>query len=452
MSFKVKKLAILSVGVVFIFIVATYIAIEKSNEALQATLQSEIQQDNKKVLEHLINIQQTLKKTATALAQDKEVISALNVVSSYQDKDDYLSIIFDVEKEALIEHLKRYFVSDSFFEVVLYDNKQELVATKKYHSSLGRTGFITYKDGERYFKSENDLVKLQENKKVSFECKEGLSINYTDGYYTMCESQVVRFGDAKIGKVAVIYYFGTKELERFQKNLTYPVSFIQQKVTTEQFDITPIDEDFNLFLKHHIDESYIEEQQKRRTAFTFVVVFLVILTIFLFLLYRHNELAKYQKALEDTNKKLKEEQERLANILEGTNAGTWEWNIQTGETIFNQRWAQMLGYTLDELEPISIDTWMKYAHPDDLEKSNRLIQKHIEGKSDFYECESRMKHKDGSWIWVLDRGKISKWDDEGKPLIMSGTHQDITQKKQAEIGLKEAKQKADEASRHKSEF
>jgi PAS domain S-box-containing protein len=120
---------------------------------------------------------------------------------------------------------------------------------------------------------------------------------------------------------------------------------------------------------------------------------------------------------------------RLNDILEGTHVGTWEWNVQTGETVFNQRWAEIIGYTLEELAPISIETWMKLAHPDDVKLSGELLEKHFAGELGYYECESRMRHKDGHWVWVLDRGKVASWTAAGKPLLMSGTHQDITERK-----------------------
>lgn len=136
-----------------------------------------------------------------------------------------------------------------------------------------------------------------------------------------------------------------------------------------------------------------------------------------------------------TQEILLSERERLAGIIEGTNVGTWEWNIQTGETILNDRWAEIIGYTLDEISPTTIDTWSKYAHPDDLIASNEAIQKHINGDLEYYEMEARMKHKDGYWVWVLDRGKVTSWSEDGKPVLMQGTHQDITQRKRNEAKI-----------------
>jgi PAS domain S-box-containing protein len=147
-----------------------------------------------------------------------------------------------------------------------------------------------------------------------------------------------------------------------------------------------------------------------------------------------------------------EARDRFKSVLEGTNVGTWEWNIQTGEAIFNERWAEIIGYTLDELSPISIETWIKFGHPEDVEKSGELLRQHFEGEKDYYECEARMKHKNGQWVWVLDRGKVSKWTADGKPLLMSGTHQDVTERKQYQSELLLAKSAAEKANLAKSVF
>lgn len=127
--------------------------------------------------------------------------------------------------------------------------------------------------------------------------------------------------------------------------------------------------------------------------------------------------------------KLRTEQFRLSEIIRGTNVGTWEWNVQTGETNFNERWAEIIGYTLEELSPLSVETWLKHVHPDDLRESSALLEKHFTGELDYYELECRMQHKDGRWVWVVTRGKVSSWTDAGKPLLMFGTHSDIDERK-----------------------
>lgn len=127
--------------------------------------------------------------------------------------------------------------------------------------------------------------------------------------------------------------------------------------------------------------------------------------------------------------RLSEERSRLANIIESTQLGTWEWNIQTGQTTFNERWAEILGYRLTELQPTSIDTWNGLVHPDDLVTSNQLLERHFRREAVHYDIECRMKHKDGRWVWVHDCGRVVEWDSSGRPLMMFGTHADITEKK-----------------------
>ena len=142
---------------------------------------------------------------------------------------------------------------------------------------------------------------------------------------------------------------------------------------------------------------------------------------------------KYSQELADNiSKQYHDQTNRLNNILEGTNIGTWEWNIQTGETVFNSRWTNMLGYSLEELSPTTLETLTHLLHPDDAFIVDKEIQSHFSGESEFYRVEIRMRHKDGHWVWVLAKGKVFEWDTQGKPLIMYGTHQDISETKAIE--------------------
>lgn len=132
---------------------------------------------------------------------------------------------------------------------------------------------------------------------------------------------------------------------------------------------------------------------------------------------------------------LNDEKNKVTSIIEGTNVGTWQWNIQTGETEFNERWAEIVGYQLEELEPTTINTWANLCHPDDNAESERRFENHFAGKSEYYHIEFRMRHKNGQWVWVLARGRVSEWDEKGNPLLMYGTHQDITLRKYTELAM-----------------
>ncbi len=143
----------------------------------------------------------------------------------------------------------------------------------------------------------------------------------------------------------------------------------------------------------------------------------------------------------EREKALHDERQRLSLVIDGSRLGTWEWNVQTNETVFNETWAAMLGYTLEELTPYNIETWKQLTHPDDLAHAQELLVSCVEGKTPDYECELRMKHKDGHWVWMLDTGRVMTHDDDGKALSMFGTHRDITERKQAEQEMRKSEEK-----------
>lgn len=122
---------------------------------------------------------------------------------------------------------------------------------------------------------------------------------------------------------------------------------------------------------------------------------------------------------------------KLAQILEAGQLGSWDWNVQTGEVRFGGRWAVMLGYEPDEIEP-HVRSWESLIHPDEASHVAEVISAHLEGRTEYYECEHRLRHKDGSWRWILDRGRVVEWDAEGKPLRAIGTHADVTERRHAE--------------------
>ncbi|WP_024333978.1 ATP-binding protein [Desulfotignum balticum] len=149
---------------------------------------------------------------------------------------------------------------------------------------------------------------------------------------------------------------------------------------------------------------------------------------------------------------LKEERARLNAIIDGTCTGTWEWNVQTGEGAVNERCIEMFGYTPEELGPISIDLWRKHVHPDDLKQVEDSTESHFKGEVPLSSSEYRIKHKEGYWVWVLDRGRVSAWTDDGQPLKMFGIFLDITDRKTTEELLKKARDEAEAANRAKSSF
>jgi diguanylate cyclase (GGDEF)-like protein/PAS domain S-box-containing protein len=134
---------------------------------------------------------------------------------------------------------------------------------------------------------------------------------------------------------------------------------------------------------------------------------------------------------------LQDSEEQLRLVLEGADLGIWDWDISSGEVKRNERWANMLGYTHEEIKHTT-QQWTDFIHPEDRQKAWHSIQDVIEGRSLAHKIEYRMLHKDGSIRWILDQAKVMKRDTDGKPTRMSGTHNDITERKQIEEVISES--------------
>lgn len=173
------------------------------------------------------------------------------------------------------------------------------------------------------------------------------------------------------------------------------------------------------------------------------------INIFVFLLIisaqRQIRMAQTQANRLQEELALRAENWRLQSVIEGTHAATWEWNVQTGWVEINTYCAENLGYTTEELLPLFVENWKKFIHPEDAPESARRMQQHFEGFLPLYEATLRLRHRDGHWVWVLNRGRVVSWTPQGQPLLVFGTYLDISllitaQEKlaQNEIMLREA--------------
>ncbi len=151
------------------------------------------------------------------------------------------------------------------------------------------------------------------------------------------------------------------------------------------------------------------------------------------------------------SRKLAESRRHMDFVVEGSGAGTWEWNLVSNDTRFNEQWASMLGYTLEELTPYDYETWARLVHPGDLEQARDALTDCISGRTPGYSSEYRMRHKGGGWVWILDRGRVMTRDESGKPLVMFGTHTDITDLKHSQEVLLEKEKRLNLAMESASE-
>jgi PAS domain S-box-containing protein len=138
-----------------------------------------------------------------------------------------------------------------------------------------------------------------------------------------------------------------------------------------------------------------------------------------------------QKRREQELQRLKE---RLELAVEGGNLGIWDWDMTTDEVEFNEQWARMLGYSLDEIEP-RLEAWERRVHPDDLDRVEDALEEHIAGETELYDTEHRMRTADGRWQWIRAIGKIVSHDEDGDPIRAVGIHLDIEERKRYEQAL-----------------
>ncbi len=131
------------------------------------------------------------------------------------------------------------------------------------------------------------------------------------------------------------------------------------------------------------------------------------------------------------------EAERLAFALDGANDGIWDWSVGTGAVYFSPGWCRMLGYEPADVRP-HLETWEALVHPDDRAAVARARADHLEGRVPQFDAEYRLRRQDGSWAWVLTRGKVVARDADGRARRAVGTLTDVTARKVAEVALAES--------------
>ena len=152
-------------------------------------------------------------------------------------------------------------------------------------------------------------------------------------------------------------------------------------------------------------------------------------------------LARTYSALDEANEALTRSERRLSRAIGASTDAIWEWHLDTGEAYFSPRWYEMLGFR-DREFPMSFETWKRLCHPDDFEKTQGKIMRTVESQgSESYKAEFRMRTRDGGWKWILGRGDVIRRDALGRPLLLSGTHTDITERRLAEERLRQSEEK-----------
>lgn len=143
---------------------------------------------------------------------------------------------------------------------------------------------------------------------------------------------------------------------------------------------------------------------------------------------------------------LRESWERIGVTIDAVSDGYWDWNIQTGDVVFSDKWINNLGYDREDVQPNN-KFWDHVIHADDLKKNKQELERHFYGGKELYECEYRILNKEGAYSWVLNKGKVVAWDENERPMRMVGTSVDITKNKEVESTKKRLEQKLQQAQK-----
>jgi len=150
--------------------------------------------------------------------------------------------------------------------------------------------------------------------------------------------------------------------------------------------------------------------------------------------------------LQQQKEALRMSEERLELVIEGSNDGIWDWNVETNEVYFSPRWKGMLGYDDHEIAN-TFSSWEGLLHPDDRERAMFVLRRYLGNETPFYQIEHRLRHKDGTYRWILSRG-VARRDETGKPVRMAGSHVDLTELKKAEQDLLRANRDLHQSQTH----
>jgi diguanylate cyclase (GGDEF)-like protein/PAS domain S-box-containing protein len=156
--------------------------------------------------------------------------------------------------------------------------------------------------------------------------------------------------------------------------------------------------------------------------------------------------AATSNAVASTREPLREV-ERLAFVLRSSRLGLWDWDMTTGEVFVDEAWAAMLGRDLAEVTPATFASVVELCHPDDRERITAAIERHVAGTDEFYDEDIRLRHRDGRWVWIRTRGQVVQRAQDGTPLRMTGTHEDVSERHAREVAFGANQQLLESAQR-----
>ncbi len=189
-------------------------------------------------------------------------------------------------------------------------------------------------------------------------------------------------------------------------------------------DITPI----------YLSYSSIRQRVMAKWLTAMVLALLMLVLFIRFNRYHLKQLvSQHSEQLREEHAQSEQSRQRLALALRSSDSGFWEWDIAHDKARFSPEWRQLCGIGPESPNSLDLDEWMSRVHPADKRVSYSDIIRHIKGETPMYENEYRLKIHDGSYKWILTRGKVVEWQPDGKAALMLGVYTDITDRKHTEL-------------------
>ncbi|WP_417332740.1 PAS domain S-box protein [Halarcobacter sp.] len=315
------------------------------------------------------------------------------------------------------------------YEVTEYE---ELIKYEMFHNNLLAIVIEDYLTG-KIIGEKSFVTGIIRNENNQLENYDSISNNTLNNYETITlkkETILINSENEKVGKLTIYGtdYFINKELNQIIiKNLVvslliYTIIFLIFFLIVKKVLIKPIENIVNsLSFKNDSEIIFNKINESSSKEFDFL----------------SNSINLMTQQIQDAHKEIRDSELKWKFAVEGNGDGLWDWNLKTNEVYFSKQWKAMFGFKEDEIKG-SLEEWEKRVHPEDLEQVYIDIQNHLEGKTKVYINEHRVKCKDGSYKWILDRGITVEKGNDNKPLRMLGTHSDIDERKMYEYKMKQA--------------
>lgn len=279
-------------------------------------------------------------------------------------------------------------------------------------------------------------------------------LGLVNGGYAMAGARILLWGLLLVTMAGSYWVSGVSTPSLYLLPVLTIASFslLSQREAKMMFVIVTLNVSFQLYLQTH---GWLPPISERPPAYYFLSLVSVMMVALLVgnatakhLIAQYKKIRTMIQVLEKNQDRLREEvadrerseanlafsEEQLRFVLEGSEQGFWDWDIVTGTVLRNKRWAEMLGYTYEEIQQTP-QQWLDFIHPEDRERAWRSINDVLEGRALSHKAEYRMLHKDGTTRWVLDQANVMMRNKNGAPTRMCGTHTDITERKNLEAEL-----------------